>query len=171
MSTFIAAMTQHLALVLAVKTVADAEDIDYDAVNAAVSFIAIVLVAFLGLLHAVRVANGILFDILPEQEEAPLQFTCGKGLRIKDLSNTAALKITRFNWSQLCPLYAAFNIKGQLKQIQDKLFFLMGHIYNGTPCCYRIHPEEVFLYTLCRFATGLTQVQIVDMYISGDTNW
>jgi hypothetical protein len=52
-STFIAAMTWHLALVLAVKTLADANDVDYDAVNAAVISIAIVLMAFLGLLHAV----------------------------------------------------------------------------------------------------------------------
>jgi len=38
------------------------------------------------------------------------------------------------------------------------------------PCCYQIHPEEVFLFTLCRLATGMTQVHIVDTYFGGDKN-
>jgi hypothetical protein len=53
--------------------------------------------------------------------------------------------------------------------MQDKLAFPTGHFFNGTPCCYRIHPEEVFIYTLCKLATGLTQCQMVDFYIGGDT--
>ena len=43
---------------------------------------------------------------------------------------------------------------------------------NGTPCNYRVHPEEVFLFTLCKVATGMTQVQIIDTYFGGDkTRW
>jgi hypothetical protein len=168
--TFIAAMTQQLLLVLAVEAVADADNIDYDAVAAAVDSIAIVLMNFLGLLHAIQVADAILFDIPLKQEEAPPQFTRRKGLRIDDLSDTAALKMTRFNWGQLRRLYVAFNLGGQLEPMQDKLFYPTGHVYNGTPCYYRIHPEEVFLNTLYRLATGLAQVQIMDMYIGGNTN-
>jgi hypothetical protein len=93
-STFITAMPHQLSLVLAVEAVADADDINYDAVDAAVDSIAIVLMGFLGLLHAVQVVDDVLFDILLEQEEAPLQFTCGKGLCIDNLSDTAALKMT-----------------------------------------------------------------------------
>jgi hypothetical protein len=55
--------------------------------------------------------------------------------------------------------------------MQDKLAFWTGHFFNGTPCCYRIHPEEVFLYTHCKLATGLTRVQIMDLYVGGNTNW
>jgi hypothetical protein len=126
---------------------------------------------FLGLQHAIQVVDGILFDIPLEQEGAPLQFTCGKGLCIVNLSDTAALKMMRFNWSQLLHLYVAFNLEGQLEPMQDKLALSSEHFFNGTPCCYRIHPEEVFLYTLCRLATGLTWCQMVDFYISGDTTW
>ncbi len=97
-----------------------------------------------------------------------LQFPCAKGLCIYNLSNTAALKMTRFNWFQLHCLHAAFNLEGLLKPMQDKLAFLMGHVFNGTPCCSRIHPEEVFLFTLCRLATGMLQVRIMDTFISGD---
>ncbi len=50
---FISAMTHHLTLLLAVETVADADDIYYDAVDTAVDSIAIVLMAFLGLLRAI----------------------------------------------------------------------------------------------------------------------
>jgi hypothetical protein len=47
---------------------------------------------FLGMLRALQIADGVLFDILPDQEDAPLQCTCAKGLRINDLSNNAALR-------------------------------------------------------------------------------
>jgi hypothetical protein len=57
--------------------------------------------ALLGLLRAIQVADGVLFDIPLEQEEAPLQFTRRKGLCIDDLSNSATLKMTRFNWTAL----------------------------------------------------------------------
>jgi len=39
-----------------------------------------------------------------------------------------------------------------------------GHTY------YRIHPEEVFLFTLTKLATGLTNIMIVDTYFGGDYN-
>jgi hypothetical protein len=54
--------------------------------------------------------------------------------------------------------------------MQDKLAFPMGHMKNGHPCCYQIHMEEVFLFTLCRLATGFTQIHIVGNYIGRDTN-
>ncbi len=78
--------------------------------------------------------------------------------------------MTRFNWCQLRCLYAAFNLEGLLEPMQEKLSFLRGHVFNGAPCCYRLHPEEVFLFTLCRLAMGMSQVRIVDTYISGDKN-
>ncbi len=52
-SMFVSAMTHLLALVLACKEVADGDDVDYDALNAAFESIAIVLMAFLSLLCAV----------------------------------------------------------------------------------------------------------------------
>jgi hypothetical protein len=135
-SMFVSAMTHLLALVLACEDVADGEDVDYDALNAAFESIAIVLMAFLGLLRTVRIAEGLLFDIPSGQSDAPLQFLRAKGLCIDNLSNTAALKMTRFNWSQLRCLYTAFDLEGLLKPMQEKLSFLTGHAFYGTPCCY-----------------------------------
>jgi hypothetical protein len=51
------------------------------------------------------------------------------------LSNTAALKMTHFNWCQLRHLYTVFDLEGLLEPMQDKLSFLMGHVFNGAPCC------------------------------------
>ncbi len=73
--------------------------------------------------------------------------------------------ITHFNWFQLCPLYAAIDLEGQLKPMQDKLAFMMGHKKNGHSCCYQIHPEKVFFFTFCRLRTGFMQVHIMDNYI------
>jgi hypothetical protein len=91
-----------------------------------------------------------------------------KGLSINNLSDTAALKMTRVNWCQLHCLYTAFDLKGLLKPMQEKLAFLMWNVFNGAPCCYQIHPEEVFLFSLCRLAMGMLQVHIMDTYISGN---
>jgi hypothetical protein len=151
-SMFCAAMTHHLTLVLAVETVAGTDNTNYDAIDATINSIAIVVMGLLGLLCAIQIVM-VLFDITLEQEDAPLQFTHAKGLRIADLSNTAALKMAHFNWCQLHCLYAAFDLEGQLKPKKDKLAFPTGHEKNGHPCCYQIHPEEVFLFTLCRLAT------------------
>ncbi len=150
MSTFVMAMMQLLALVLATKATADDEDAEYEMIDAAIDLVSIVLVGFLGFLRAVRVTDGILDNIPPEEEAAPLMFTHAKGLRIDDLSDPAVIKMTCFNWSQLCRLYAAFDLEGLLKPMEDRLYIPMGHFNNGSPCCYQINPEEVFLFTLCR---------------------
>ncbi len=133
---FVLAMTHLLALVLACEDVADRDNINSDAPDAAFESIALWLMAFLGLLRAVQIAKGLLFDILVGQSDAPLQFSRAKGLCIDDLSNTAVLKMTRFNWSQLGHLYTAFNLEGLLEPMQEKLSLLMGHAFYGTPCCY-----------------------------------
>jgi hypothetical protein len=91
-------MTHQLALVFAIEIMADADVINYDALDVTVDSIAIVLMSFLGLMHAIQIADGILFDILLEQEDTPLQFTRVKGLCIDDLSDTAGSKMTHFNW-------------------------------------------------------------------------
>jgi hypothetical protein len=58
-SMFVLAMTHLLALILACKEVAVGDNINYDALDAAFESIAIVLMAFLGLLRAVQIAKGL----------------------------------------------------------------------------------------------------------------
>ena len=118
-STHITSLMHLLMLILAVETMVDADNLYIDIIDVVVNSIVFVLMSFLGLLRAVRVADGVLFDIPPEEEDAPLQFTCAKGLRIDDLSNTATLKLTCFNWCQLHRPYAALDLEGQLDPMQD----------------------------------------------------
>ena len=170
-SLFCSAMHQLLALIVAAEGMVIAHA-DLDVLHAAYDSVAVTLVGFLGLLRALRVTDELLFDIPPDQEDAPLKYTRARNLRIDDLSDMAALKMTHFNHSQLRRLYELFDLESQLEPMSDKLAIPTGFNVNGTPCRYRIHPEEVFLFTLCKVATGMTQVNIVDNYFGGDkTRW
>ena len=165
------AMTQLLVLVLAAEGMANEVDIDYDVIDAAINTLSIILMGWLGgLLCAIREVDGLPFDIPLEKEAEPIQFTHTKGLRIDDLSNKATpLKMMHFNWSQLHRLYAAFNLDS-LSLLSTKLAIPISHIFNGSVCCYQIHPEEVFLFMIHRVATGMTNVQIVNTYFGGNNN-
>ncbi|KAL3765933.1 hypothetical protein ACHAW5_003901 [Stephanodiscus triporus] len=72
-----------------------------------------------------------------------------------DTAIESLITMTHFYHGQLRRLYAAFDLESQLEPMQDKLSFPTGHFTNGTPCCYRIHPEEV---------------HVVDTYFGGDKN-
>ena len=79
--------------------------------------------------------------------------------------------MTHFFHGQLRRLYTVFDLEGYLVQLNaDMLPFLMGYTSSrsGSQCCYRIHPEEVFFFTMTKVATGLSNQWIVDMYIGGD---
>jgi len=62
--------------------------------HAAFDSVSITLVAFLGLLRAMHVADAMLFNIPFHEEAAPQQFTRSKNLRIADLNDVQALKMT-----------------------------------------------------------------------------
>jgi hypothetical protein len=72
--------------------------------------------------------------------------------------------MTNFNHGQLHHLSRAFDLTGQLELMNSKLTFSIGNFYNRQVYCYRIHLEEVFLCMLCKVATGMTHVQIVDSW-------
>jgi hypothetical protein len=80
----------------------------------------------------------------------------------------AVSKMTHFNHRQLHPLYNVFDLEGKLKPMHESWPFLPGTFCNGHPYIYRIHPEEVSLFTLCKVATGMRQVQIVNTCFGGD---
>jgi hypothetical protein len=84
-SLFCSAMTQLLALILAAEEVVLAH-VDLDILKAAFDFVSVNLIGFLGLLRTMRVTDKILFDIPSDEEDAPVQYTCAKNLRIDDLT-------------------------------------------------------------------------------------
>jgi hypothetical protein len=87
-----------------------------------------------------------------------------KNLRLADLNNVQALKMTHFNQGQLCQLYAHFGLDALAEGMGTKITIFTGHTY------YRIHQEEVFLFTMTKLASGLSNHMIVDTYFGGDYN-
>ena len=124
----------------------------------------VTLVAFLGLLRATHVAKPVLFGIPFHEEAAPQQYTRSKNLLLADPKDVQALKMTYFSQSQLRCLYAHFGLAAFAAGVGTTIPIFTGHTY------YRIHPEEVFLFTLTKLATCLTNVMIVDTYFDGDYN-
>jgi len=106
----------------------------------------------------------MLFDIPFHEETAPQHFTRSKNLRIADLNDVQALKMTHFSQSQLRHLYAHFGLATLAARVGTTISIFTGHTY------YQIHPEELFLFTLTKLATGLTNIMIVDTYFGGDYN-
>ena len=72
--------------------------------------------------------------------------------------------MTHFRQSQLRHLYARFDLAALAAGVGMTIPIFTGHTY------YRIHPEEVLLFTLTKLATGLSNHMIVDTYFGGDYN-
>ncbi len=68
-TTFCSAMTHLLGLLLAIDAVNGGDDDDDDALDMAIESVIIILVAYMGILRTIRIADGLLFDIPLEEEE------------------------------------------------------------------------------------------------------
>ncbi len=123
---------------------------------------------FKTLQNVLQVFDHVLFDIPPDEATQPLQMTPPKNLRIDDLSDPKAIRLTHFNHAQLCDLYTHFGIVGLLDPGEDKLQISTGWFVGNTPCQYRVDPEKAFLFTMIKVATGMSNQFIVDNYIGGD---
>lgn len=106
-----------------------------------------------------------LHEYLVNREYRPRQH-----LRIHDIeSDLHARKMTRFNIYQLTRIYACFGLDDYChSQNTDFIRVYTGHVnQRGVPCCYRFHPEELFLYSLTKIAKGNTSDDNVDTYFGG----
>ena len=72
--------------------------------------------------------------------------------------------MTHFSQSQLRHLYAHFGLATLAAGVGTTIPIFTGRTY------YQIHPEELFLFTLTKLATGLSNIMIVDTYFGGDYN-
>ena len=126
------------------------------------------VVSFDALLAVFRVVDCVLFDIPLDDEGQPLQMSATRHLRIDDLSDPEAIRLTRFSHEQLRALYGYFGFEALLDPGEVTLRIPTGNTTRNSPCYYRVHPEEAFLFTLIKVATGLTNQHIVDNYFGGD---
>eukprot|EP00984_Skeletonema_dohrnii_P002519 scaffold873_cov79-Skeletonema_dohrnii-CCMP3373.AAC.1 len=77
--------------------------------------------------------------------------------------------MTRFNLHQLRRIYDCFGLDDYCRSMNtDFIRVYTGHDnQRGVPCCYRFHPEELFLYSLTKTAKGNTNDDNVDHYFGG----
>ena len=90
-------------------------------------------------------------------------------LRIGNIPNDMhAMKMTQFNTHQLSWMFDLFGIR-QYCHAHDEVDILVGtgHFRHGRECRYRFNPEELFLFTLTKCATGMSHEKIVDNYFGG----
>ena len=159
--------------VIAEEMAAGNPDADMDSIDAIIEVLVIHSISCLGLANVCKIADSFLFDITPHEEAQPLQYARSKQLRINHLSDPAAHKMTHFFVDHLQCLYNEFDLVGFLANQNNGLGDEMMSFYTGfyvgnTACQYRIHPEEVFLFTLTKLATGRSNASIVDEYFGGD---
>jgi len=126
------------------------------------------VVLFDALLAVFRVVHCILFDIPLDDEGQPLQMSATRHLHIGNLSDPEAIRLTRFSHEQLSALYRYFGFEALLDPGEVTLRIPTGHITRNSPCYYRVHPEEAFLFTLIKVATGLMNQHIVASYFGRD---
>ena len=82
-----------------------------------------------------------------------------------------ACKMTSFKVTELHQLFDLFGLRQYLlAQNADQLRIGTNTFRNGRENCYLFDPEELFLYSLTRIRTGMTQEQIIDFYFGGDYN-
>ncbi len=103
MLMFCTAMNQLLVLVEAAKSVA-AAPINLSVLDAAFDSVAVGLMGFPGLLCALRVADGILFDIPPNKEDAHFQFSQSKNLHMNNLRHSCVEDDALQPWPAALPL-------------------------------------------------------------------
>ena len=107
-------------------------------------------------------ADHLLFDIpliewLQSREFRPRVFP-----RITTLPNDmTANKMTNFSIAQLVRLYDQFGLETYVNLTNDtEIRVPTRHVRNGRDLCYCFDPEELFLFTLTKVATGMTNEKI-----------
>ena len=111
-----------------------------------------------------------LYDIPRTEFRYRREFRPRVHLRIADLrDDMTARKMTSFSISQLRQLYYHFGLREfVLAHNETDLLIGTGHWANGRENCYRLNPEELFLYMLTKCKTGMTNEKVIDMYFGGD---
>ncbi len=75
-----------------------------------------------------------------------------------------------FNSSQLHQLHHQFDLDFVLAHNETGLQIGTGHWTNGRERCYHIDPEELFLFSLTKCKTSMTNEKIINMVFGGDYN-
>ena len=114
--------------------------------------------------------DELLYDIPLTEWLYSREFRPRQHLRLSSLmDDMTAKKMTGFRVSELQRLYNHFGLR-DFVMAHNETDLLIGtdKWRNGRELCYRIHPEELFLYVLTRCKTGMTSEKVIDMFFGGD---
>ena len=85
------------------------------------------VISFDALLTVFRVVDCVLFDILLDDQGQPLQMSAPRHLRIDDLSDPVAIRLTHFSHEQLRVFYGYFGFEALLDPGEVTLRIPTGH--------------------------------------------
>jgi hypothetical protein len=117
--------------------------------------------------------DGQLYDIPLTEWLYRREFRPRLHLRIGNITDDmSAVKMTAFTISQLRRLYRHFGLREfVLAHHETELWIGTGHWFEGRERCYRINPEELFLFSLTKCKTGMSTEKIVDMFFGGQWSY
>jgi hypothetical protein len=108
---------------------------------------------------------------VPDHEYAQSQtFKPRRYIKIDDISDMEAHKMTHFYRDELKRIYRCFGLEDYVLMHGDGIHICVStasDAHPGRKNRYKFDPEEIFLYTLSRIATGLPSTTIIDMYFGG----
>jgi hypothetical protein len=172
LTIFIVTSFHLLSLAITVEFIAEEDPgADMGAIAMIVELHHFNLLSSLELMTRLRTIDSVLFDIPAAEDVQPKQMTPPKDLRINNLSDPEAHRLTRFYTAQLCQLYKHFGFRRWAHEQNanngdERLKFYTGHRnQRNVQCCYRVHPEEAFLFMMMKIATGLDNHYLVDSHI------
>lgn len=113
--------------------------------------------------------DHLLFDIPLTELLLSLEFTPRKHLRLGNIDNMYARKLTHFTYDQLMRLYTCFGLRDYcVARGEDYIYIESSWDHRRRQWNrYQYDPEELFLYTLCRLAKGVTQEDSIDTHFGG----
>jgi hypothetical protein len=114
--------------------------------------------------------DELLYDIPLTKWLYRREFHPRQHLQISSLmDDMTAKKMTSFSVRELQRVYGHFGLC-EFVMAHNETDLLIGtdKWENGREFCYRIHPEELFLYALTKCKTGMTSAKVVDMFFLGD---
>lgn len=112
--------------------------------------------------------DHILHDIAPWEEALSLTYMPRVEHLIAEWSDSTCDYLTSFNNADLCRIYRQFDIAHLAGA--DGYVRVSTRCTNqrGTPCFYRFHPEELFLFFMTRCKKGFTIKDMCNCYFGGN---
>jgi hypothetical protein len=122
-----------------------------------------------------KLMDGHLYDIPLTEWLYTREFRPRQHLGIGNfVDDWMAMKMTSFTIAQLYWLYEHFSLRAFVL-VHNKMAFLIdtNNFDSNTSRkkCYCIDPEELFLYSLTKIKTGMSQEAIIDSFFERDYSW